>query len=101
VSDDGQRTALPSALRWVAPPALFDPQRPDWQHEGACLGHDPDIWFPERGQDYQRAKLICHECPVRTECLEWALATEQKFGIWGGASERERRAMRAQRRRAS
>jgi WhiB family redox-sensing transcriptional regulator len=92
---------IPSSLRWTAPPAIFDPQRPDWQKRGECLGNDPDLWFPERGDDTSRAKAICRECPVRAECLEYALETKQMFGVWGGYSERERRPMRAARKRAA
>jgi WhiB family redox-sensing transcriptional regulator len=73
-----------------------------WQDQASCLGMDPDLFFPERGASTRDAKAICAACPVRVECLEFALSNGEKFGIWGGMSERERRRvrrMRAQQRR--
>lgn len=67
----------------------------DWQNEAACIGSDPDLFFPERGESVREAKAICRGCPVRAECLEHGMG--EKFGIWGGYSERERRAMRRSR----
>jgi WhiB family redox-sensing transcriptional regulator len=99
MSADERLSALPSQLRWVHPPAAFNPQRPDWQKHGACIGVDPEWFFPERGDDSRPAKTICRACPVQTECLDWAIETQQKFGIWGGRSERERRQIRSQRKR--
>jgi WhiB family transcriptional regulator, redox-sensing transcriptional regulator len=72
-----------------------------WRQRANCLGVAPDLFFPERGQSCAEAKAICQSCAVRTECLEYALATAQKFGIWGGLSERERRRIRRQRNRAA
>src|SRR5439155_16769605 len=65
-----------------------------WQDEANCLGVDPDLFFPERGASTREAKEVCRGCVVRTECLEYALANGEKFGIWGGMSERERRRIR-------
>lgn len=65
----------------------------DWIHLGACQGHDAALFFPER-ESAAPAKAICKSCAVQQECLEYALRTAQKFGIWGGRSERERRRMR-------
>ncbi|MER3395430.1 MAG: transcriptional regulator [Acidimicrobiia bacterium] len=73
-----------------------------WQAYAACMGVDPDLFFPERGASTREAKAVCSRCVVRTECLEYALANAEKFGIWGGMSERERRKirkLRAQQRR--
>jgi WhiB family redox-sensing transcriptional regulator len=64
-----------------------------------CLGCDPDLFFPARGESCADAKAVCRGCRVRVECLEYALALGEKHGIWGGLSERERRRLR--RRRAS
>jgi WhiB family redox-sensing transcriptional regulator len=89
--------SIPSSLRWTAPPAIFDPQKPAWVAEGACIGVDPEWFFPDRGEDVRRAKAICATCPVKDECLEYALENREKFGIWGGTSERERRGMRSRR----
>ncbi len=72
--------------------------RPAWHKHGACRGSDPNLFFPERGESVKEAKAVCARCPVRPECLEYALANQEKFGIWGGLSERERRQLRRQRR---
>jgi WhiB family redox-sensing transcriptional regulator len=68
-----------------------------WQERANCLGVDPDLFFPERGASTREAKGVCKGCEVRLECLEYALAQGEKFGIWGGLSERERRRVRRQR----
>jgi len=68
-----------------------------WQLSANCLGVDPDLFFPERGASTKEAKAVCHGCVVREDCLEYALANGEKFGIWGGLSERERRRIRRQR----
>jgi WhiB family redox-sensing transcriptional regulator len=68
-----------------------------WQERANCLGVDPDLFFPERGASTREAKAVCAGCEVRDDCLEYALAHGEKFGIWGGLSERERRRVRRQR----
>jgi len=68
--------------------------RPGWQTRANCMGVDPDLFFPERGQSTREAKEVCRGCVVREDCLEYALANGEKFGIWGGMSERERRRLR-------
>ena len=68
-----------------------------WQERANCLGVDPDLFFPERGASTREAKAVCRGCEVRAECLEYALDHGEKFGIWGGLSERERRRVRRQR----
>lgn len=66
---------------------------PDWT--GAlCAGCDPDLWFPVKGGSGIEAKRICWRCPIQQQCLNYALDNYEKFGVWGGATERERRAMR-------
>ena len=65
-----------------------------WQLRANCLGVDPDLFFPERGASTREAKEVCRGCVVRDDCLEYALANGEKFGIWGGMSERERRRIR-------
>ena len=60
-----------------------------------CKGLDPRLFFPERGESTREAKAVCDTCPVRSDCLDWAIDTQQKHGIWGGRSERERRRIRA------
>ena len=69
----------------------------DWQDQANCLGVDPDLFFPERGASTREAKEVCRGCVVRLQCLEYALSNGEKFGIWGGLSERERRRLRRQR----
>jgi WhiB family redox-sensing transcriptional regulator len=65
-----------------------------WQELANCLGVDPDLFFPERGASTKEAKEVCRGCVVRDDCLEFALSNSEKFGIWGGMSERERRRIR-------
>lgn len=73
----------------------------DWQDAANCLGVDPDLFFPERGASSHEAKEVCRACDARLACLEYALVNGEKFGIWGGLSERERRRLRRQRAQAS
>ncbi|MDG2211926.1 MAG: WhiB family transcriptional regulator [Acidimicrobiales bacterium] len=68
-----------------------------WQESSNCLGVDPDLFFPERGASTREAKDVCRGCVVREDCLEFALQNGEKFGIWGGMSERERRRIRRHR----
>ena len=68
-----------------------------WQNYANCLGVDPNLFFPERGASTREAKEVCRGCVVQDECLEFALSNGEKFGIWGGRSERERRRVRRQR----
>lgn len=68
-----------------------------WQDYANCRGADVDIFFPDRGASTRGAKEICAACQVREECLEYAVTRGEKFGIWGGLSERERRKIRKQR----
>ena len=80
----------------------YDPDHPFyWMNFGACRGVDPDLFFPERGEPTEPAKEICFGCSVREECLEYALSSKEKFGVWGGTSERERRRLRRARARAA
>ena len=74
------------------PGADHDPS--DWKSRANCMGVDPDLFFPERGMSTREAKEVCRGCVVREDCLEYALANGEKFGIWGGLSARERRRIR-------
>jgi WhiB family redox-sensing transcriptional regulator len=78
-------------------PVATDPEDNTWQDYANCLGVDPDLFFPERGASTREAKEVCRGCIVRGQCLEYALVHSEKFGIWGGMSERERRRIRRQR----
>lgn len=65
-----------------------------WQADALCAQTDPEAFFPEKGGSTREAKRVCQSCTVRTECLEYALAHDERFGIWGGLSERERRKLK-------
>ncbi len=65
-----------------------------WQELALCAQTDPEAFFPEKGGSTREAKRVCQTCEVRAECLEYALANDERFGIWGGLSERERRRLK-------
>lgn len=65
-----------------------------WQTDALCAQTDPEAFFPEKGGSTRDAKKVCGSCNVRSQCLEYALANDERFGIWGGLSERERRRLR-------
>jgi WhiB family transcriptional regulator, redox-sensing transcriptional regulator len=78
----------------------------NWRSSGACRSADPDLFFPISGKgpgDRQvaRAKMICARCPVRQECLEFAMSHDQTYGIWGGTTVEDRQRDRRRRRRAA
>ena len=68
---------------------------PDWHQHAACAGTDPDLFFPGRGESITGARRVCATCPVKAECLDYAIRNGETIGVWGGTSERERRAMRS------
>ena len=65
-----------------------------WQADALCAQTDPEAFFPEKGGSTRDAKKICTTCDVRSQCLDYALQNDERFGIWGGLSERERRKLR-------
>ena len=65
-----------------------------WQTDALCAQTDPEAFFPEKGGSTRDAKRICASCDVRDQCLEYALQNDERFGIWGGLSERERRRLK-------
>lgn len=65
-----------------------------WQDRALCAQTDPEAFFPEKGGSTREAKKVCNGCEVRGECLDYALANDERFGIWGGLSERERRKLK-------
>ncbi len=76
----------------------------EWVHRASCRDEDPELFFPlgttgPAAAQVAAAKAVCARCEVRELCLEWALATNQDSGVWGGLSEEERRALRRARRR--
>jgi len=98
--DEGMTTASPLQLvdPFGATLGSFgepdDAEAPEWQERALCAQTDPEAFFPEKGGSTREAKRICSGCEVRAECLEYALAHDERFGIWGGLSERERRRLR-------
>ena len=66
----------------------------EWQTEALCAQTDPEAFFPEKGGSTRDAKRICTSCDVRDRCLDYALQNDERFGIWGGLSERERRRLK-------
>ena len=101
LDDEG---AIPSDARRPAPEtpsnvlslfgAVDDDGPMGWQERALCAQTDPEAFFPEKGGSTREAKKVCQNCEVRQECLEYALANDERFGIWGGLSERERRKLR-------
>ena len=65
-----------------------------WQEQALCAQTDPEAFFPEKGGSTREAKRICVGCDVKGDCLEYALGQDERFGIWGGLSERERRRLK-------
>lgn len=81
---------LVTAGRIPAPnPEDLDPE--EWRERALCAQTDPEAFFPEKGGSTREAKRVCMKCPVRVDCLDYALENGERFGIWGGLSERERR----------
>ena len=72
-----------------------------WRAHAACRGIDPNIFYPVSDDEAEEAKGICAACPVRQACLEYALANRERDGVWGGATERERRRIVRQRRKTA
>ena len=73
----------------------------EWRMLGACRGLDAGVFYPETDDEADVAKAVCAECGVQAACLEYALARREKVGVWGGATERERRRILRQRRRSA
>ena len=69
-------------------------QDEDWRAVGSCAAQDPDLWFAVGAAEHKMAKKVCRECPVRRECLAYAMDKPVDHGIWGGLTERERRRYR-------
>ena len=72
-----------------------------WQDQALCAQTDPEAFFPEKGGSTREAKRVCTACGVRPECLRYALEHDERYGIWGGMSERERRRLKRQALRAA
>lgn len=72
-----------------------------WMDEGVCAQVGDDLWFPEKGGSTREAKQVCAGCPVKADCLEYALRHDIRTGVWGGKAERERRVLQRKRRQGS
>ncbi len=83
-------------LRVVRELFLLEPDAEEmgWQDRALCAQTDPEAFFPEKGGSTREAKKVCLTCEVRDDCLEYALGNDERFGIWGGLSERERRKLK-------
>jgi WhiB family transcriptional regulator, redox-sensing transcriptional regulator len=72
-----------------------------WRQHAACRGLDPEIFYPNTDEEAVSAKSVCGQCVVRETCLEHALGSRERDGVWGGATEKERRRIIRQRRRTA
>ena len=72
-----------------------------WTVDAACADADPSVFFPEHGRAATQAKAMCAGCAVRAECLDFALASHERFGIYGGLTEKERRVEARRRKQAA
>lgn len=74
-----------------------DPSPPDvWQDQAACFGVDPDIFFPVSEEEAGPALAFCSSCSLRELCLAWALKNGERYGVWGGLTEQQRRRLQRQ-----
>lgn len=82
------------------PGVLIDAHVPEstWMHRAVCRGLSSELFYPDDKCGSEAAKLVCSACPVRAECLEYALELHERWGVWGGTSEHERRRIAARRR---
>jgi WhiB family transcriptional regulator, redox-sensing transcriptional regulator len=79
---------------------VVDTAELSWMDFAICQETDPEAFFPEKGGSTRDAKRVCRDCPVRSECLDYAMEHDERFGIWGGLSERQRRHVRTERKAA-
>lgn len=91
-------TEAPQDSVWLGIPSLIPTEQVEgelaWQVDALCAQTDPEAFFPEKGGSTRDAKKVCSACHVKQECLDYALANDERFGIWGGLSERERRKLK-------
>lgn len=69
-------------------------ERPAWYDRAACRGIGPERFYPEESETLRAGRQVCKKCPVRAECLDYALTAEEGHGMWGGVAARDRRAIR-------
>lgn len=65
-----------------------------WSVDALCAQIDNELFFPEKGGSTKQAKKICRSCPVKNACLEFALDNDERYGVWGGTTDKERRRLR-------
>ncbi|WP_228973795.1 WhiB family transcriptional regulator [Streptomyces sp. DH12] len=90
INDTAERTALRPVPAGTAP----SDGELSWQETALCAQTGPELFFPEPGSSTREAKMLCGICEGREACLEYALAHDERFGVWGGLSEQERYALR-------
>lgn len=97
-TDTGRRMDVTVVASWPALlPVTYGEDSPEsWKEQALCAETDPEAFFPEKGGSTREAKKVCTGCDVKAQCLEYALANDERFGIWGGLSERERRRLKRQ-----
>jgi WhiB family transcriptional regulator, redox-sensing transcriptional regulator len=78
--------------------SLLGFELPDFYDDALCAQTDPDAFYPEKGGSTREAKAMCLRCDVREQCLTYALDNDERFGVWGGLTERERRKVKRDRR---
>ncbi len=93
--DMGEGTSAPRlSLVVTGFDEMFESIEEQWQERALCAQTDPEAFFPEKGGSTREAKKVCLTCEVRDDCREAALFNDERFGIWGGLSERERRKLK-------
>lgn len=96
---DPPMSNAPLPIHTLTHPPLRPADATNWRSHAACLTHDPELFFPVGTAgptltQIEEAKQVCSECPVRTQCLQWAVEMEMKHGVWGGLTETERLSMK-------
>ncbi|MEO5533966.1 MAG: WhiB family transcriptional regulator [Pseudolysinimonas sp.] len=94
VPDDWFVDPVRLGIPGLRPAVQEDENQLSWQTDALCAQTDPEAFFPEKGGSTRDAKRICTTCDVKAQCLDYALQNDERFGIWGGLSERERRRLR-------
>ncbi len=94
-------SALGTAPTHPARGSDHPPMNLPWRQHAACRGLDPEVFFPVDDDEAGVAKAVCAQCPVQETCLEYALGSRERDGVWGGCTERERRRIIRQRRRTA
>ncbi|WP_152203610.1 WhiB family transcriptional regulator [Georgenia thermotolerans] len=98
---DHPEVPLPPVIEFDPLPVAPDGDR-TWMEDGLCAtSSTPDAWYPERNYPSHKAQRLCDGCPVIDQCGEWALTVQEEWGIWGGLTEEDRRAILRTRRKRS